>query len=78
MARKKKHDDEEDGLRRTKSGKIIFPHMRPAHERAKRAAATRRDRELTDRQDRRWSQWDYIEEPIDDIGGEDGDTPDFP
>ena len=50
-------------------GKIIFEWMRPSSERAKRAAATRRDKELTDRQDRRWSEWDYVEEPIDDVGG---------
>lgn len=68
MARKSKPKDE----------RIIFDWMRPSSERAKRAAATRRDRELTDRQDRRWTEWDYVEEPIDDVGGDDGDTPDFP
>lgn len=57
--------------------RFIAEVFKPAHERAKRAAATRRDRELTERQDKRWTEWDYIEEPIDDVGGEDGKTPDF-
>ena len=37
-------------------------------EAARRGWETRRTRQLEDRQDRRWSEWDYVEEPIDEEG----------
>lgn len=54
--------------------RFVAEVFKPAYERAQRAAVARRDKELTDRQDGRWTEWDYVEEPIDDVGGEDGDT----
>jgi hypothetical protein len=48
--------------------------MQARSEAAKKAAATRRERELEGREPRSWAEWDYIEEPIDDVGGEDADT----
>jgi hypothetical protein len=36
---------------------------------AKTGWETRRFRALEEKQDKRWAEWDYIEEPIDEEGG---------